>query len=90
MNKHDYKNYCVITSDMLDLTSTEVVTICQTAMQVFAPNGHTIKGVVPVSYVHDLYALDGTAPVGRPRYLLVEPTKASNRVLIVSLTSKPE
>jgi hypothetical protein len=90
MNKHDYKNYCVITSDMLDLTQTEVVTICQTAMKVFAPNGHTIKGVVPVSYVHDLYALDDVSPAGRPRYLLVEPTKACNRVLLVSLTSKPE
>jgi hypothetical protein len=90
MNKHDYKNYCVITSDMLDLTQTEVVTICQTAMKVFAPNGHTIKGVVPVSYVHDLYALDNVSPAGRPRYLLVEPTKACNRVLLVSLTSKPE
>ena len=90
MNKYDYKNYCVITSDMLNLTETEVVTICQTAMQVFAPNGHTIKGVVPVSYVHDLYALDGTAPFGRPRYLMVEPTKVCNRVLIVTQTSKPE
>lgn len=90
MNKYDYKNYTVITSDMLELNGTEVCTICQTAMQVFNPNGHSIKGVVPVSYVHDLYALDGIAPAGRPRYLCVEPTKASNKVLIVSLTSKPE